>query len=111
MVGEDKIEAFTTASCITDIHYVLQKKLGADPARNAIRQLLKMLTAISVDGSDCAAALDVPIFDYEDALVVTCSAKEAVEYIVTNDSDFIKMGDGLLMRVVSPAGFLNSDSA
>jgi predicted nucleic acid-binding protein len=52
MIYQEKIEAFTTASCITDIYYVTAKRLGDDIGRKAIYQLLHMLGIIAVDGND-----------------------------------------------------------
>ncbi|MCL2189792.1 MAG: PIN domain-containing protein [Defluviitaleaceae bacterium] len=90
MVYQDTVEAFTTASSITDMYYITAKKLGDEAARKAIRQLLKIMGIIAVEGEDCLNALDFPIPDYEDALVSICANKEDIKYIVTNDKVFLQ---------------------
>ena len=109
MVYQEKIEAFTTASSITDIYYVTAKKLGNDIARNAINQLLQMLGIIAVDGNDCTNALILPITDFEDALITICAKKENVDYIVTNDNAYLQI-DSQLAKVISPKCFLNMEN-
>ena len=105
-----KIDAFATANSITDVYYVTAKKLGDVAAREAIKHLLKMLGIISVDGSDCANALSLPLKDYEDALVVTCASKEQMDFIISNDNDFLQVppvGEGI--KVVNLCDFLSSE--
>lgn len=91
MIYQDKIDAFTTASSITDIYYIVAKKLGENAARETVRQLLIMLGIIAVDGNDCAKALDLPIPDFEDALITVCADKEDIDYIVSNDRVFLQL--------------------
>jgi predicted nucleic acid-binding protein len=101
-VTREEIEAFTTASSITDIYYIVVKRLGDSGARNVLRNLFNLVTVIEVDGEDCCAALDLPMTDYEDALVATCAEKVNVDYVVTNDEKFLSAG-GLVIQVVSSA--------
>jgi len=105
----DKFAAFTTASSITDVYYITAKRLGDIEARDVIKQLLKILGVIAVDGSDCVNALELPMGDYEDALVVTCAKKEDIDYIVSNDKEFSEVNATIatvistkkLVRIVS----------
>ena len=106
LVREEKIEAFVTANCITDIHYIVGRKLGDEPARDAVRHSLKMFNVVAVDGKDCAEALDLPVLDYEDALALACSKKENISFVVTNDADFIRSSSVAPIRIVSPNDFL-----
>ena len=106
LIYKEEIRAFTTASCITDIYYIVCKKCGEDLARDAVRQLLKMFGVIAVDGSDCLSALDLPIADFEDALVVTCAKKETVDYIVSGDRGFMQI-DAQFAKLVDSKEFLN----
>jgi len=45
---------------------------------------------VSVDGQDCQQALDLPISDFEDAIVVVCAEKASLDYIVTNDKALLR---------------------
>jgi len=106
MIYQDEIEAFATASSITDIYYVTAKRLGDDMGRKAINQLLHMLGIIAVDGNDCINALILPIADFEDALVTVCSKKENIDYVVSNDNTFLLI-DSQIAKVISSQDFLN----
>jgi predicted nucleic acid-binding protein len=107
LICQEKIDAFMNASSVTDIYYVTAKKLGDNAARKAIGQLLKLLRIIAVDGGDCANALALPIADYEDALISICADKEDIDYIVSNDKEFLQI-DSQIAGVVSSQDFLNS---
>ena len=105
MIAQEKVEAFITASSVTDIYYVIAKRLGDATARESIRHLLNILGIITVDGNDCSDAFDLPIVDFEDALVTVCANREDVNYIVSNDKEFLKV-DASLIAVVSARSFL-----
>jgi len=98
-------EAYTTANSITDIYYITAKRLGDYQARKVLRNLLNILGIISIDGCDCIKALDLPITDYEDALVVVCAKKENIEYIISNDRDFLSV-EPKFAHVISPDDFI-----
>ena len=104
-ISQEEVEAFTTASSVTDIYYIIAKRLGGDTARGAVRHLLTILGVIAVDGDDCIGALDFPIADFEDALVSVCANREGVNHIVSNDKEFLKVGTNLT-SVISTRSFL-----
>jgi len=106
MVYQERIEAFATASSVTDIYYITAKRLGDNIGRKAINQLLQMLGIIAVDGSDCTNALKLPIADFEDALITECAKKENVDYIVSNDNDYLKI-DSQIAKVINSQSFLD----
>ena len=106
MTAQEEVEAFTTASSVTDIYYIIAKRLGSDTARGAVRHMLTMLGVIAVDGEDCIDALDLPIADFEDALVTACANREDINYIVSNDKEFLKL-DNSLANVVGTRAFLD----
>ena len=102
---KSEINAYATSSSITDIYYVTAKRIGDSAARDALRNLFNLLAIITVDGEDCFTALDLPIKDYEDALVVACAKKTDMDFIVTNDSAFLD-ADNHTTRIISSAAFL-----
>ena len=104
-IYQERVEAFTTASSVSDIYYITAKRLGDKQAREVIHHLLDILGIICVDGCDCAKALDLPITDYEDALVVTCAGKADVEYIISSDKGFLCV-ETPSARVITAEGFL-----
>lgn len=105
MVYNEKIEAYTTASSITDIYYITAKRLGDKPTREALRNLFNLIIIIAVNGGDCAGALDLPVSDFEDALVIVCAGKVNIDYIITNDNGFLNV-DAELANIISPVDFL-----
>ena len=104
-IYQERIEAFTVASCITDIYYITAKRFGDDKAREVLRNLLNILGIIAVDGNDCTEALVLPITDYEDALVTMCAQKEDVDYIISSDKDFLRV-NFQPVRVITADDFL-----
>jgi predicted nucleic acid-binding protein len=107
MISREKIEAAVTANCITDIYFIVSKRLGDALARVALRNLLNILIVISVDGNDCVSALNLPMSDFEDAVVVVCAKKVDIDFIISNDKIFSQM-DSALAQVVSSDDFLSS---
>ena len=97
-IYKERIEAFTSASCITDIYYITAKRLGYIRARDVLIDLLRILGIVAVDGNDCVKALNLPIVDYEDSLVLTCASKAGISYIVSNDKDFLSVRTPLVQH-------------
>jgi len=106
LISEGRVDAFTTASSITDVFYIVAKRLGRDTAKETLRNLFNILGIISVDNLDCFWALDLPITDFEDALVITCANKEHIDYIVTNDIEFTRV-PSVRPNVITVDYFLN----
>jgi len=99
------VNAYLTANCLTDIFYVVCKSCDEDIARKTIRNLLLSFAVVSVDGQDCWRAIDLPMGDFEDALVVVCAEKAALSYIITNDKEFLSGAD-ISVPTISPIDFL-----
>lgn len=102
LITQDQMAGFTTASSITDIHFLLSKAIGSEPSINAIENLLDILEVISVTKDDCLKALKFGIKDFEDALVAVCADKEDLDFIVTRDVEFLKQP-----KAITPSEFLS----
>jgi predicted nucleic acid-binding protein len=105
LATDDLIDCYLTANCITDIFYIVSKSRDDATARKTIRNLLLVFSVVSVDGDDCQAAIDLPMRDFEDALVVVCAEKANLDYIVTSDQGFLS-GVGISVPTISPDDFL-----
>ena len=105
LVTDAHVNAYLTANCITDIFYIVSKIKDDTIARKTIKNLLLSFDVVSVDGQDCQKAIDMPMRDFEDALAVVCAEKEGLDFIVTNDKDFLSQTD-LSVSAISPAAFL-----
>lgn len=106
MAAEERINAYVTASTITDIYYLLHKHLHSkERCKQEITKIIKIFNILDVTGSDCVKALDLPLADYEDALLAACAKRSKIECIITlNIKDF----EGSPIRAVLPADFLES---
>jgi len=105
LVTDGYLNGYITANCLTDIFYIVSKNRNESIARKTVKNLLLSFAVVSVDGQDCQRAIDLPIKDFEDALVVVCAEKALLNYIVTNDKGFLNRTD-LNIRTISPAEFL-----
>ena len=106
LVTDGLVKCFLTANCLTDIFYIVSKSLNEAAARRTIKNLLLSFAVVSVDGEDCRLAIDLPMKDFEDALVVVCAKKAALDYIVTNDKKFLS-DMNLSVPAISPSHFLS----
>jgi len=105
MIADDLIEACVTANSITDIYYSAKKRIGNTTAIHAINTIILTHTIISIDKDDCVDALHSTITDFEDALIVICGMKNSVDYIITNDQDFLKEA-AHMNKVITPLQLL-----
>ena len=102
MIAERRITGYVNTSSVTDIYYIIRKTFNDTDSREKIRTILKyFLQAIEVTKDDCFTALDSTLADFEDALVAVCADKEDIDFIVTRDTQFLK-----LEKAISPSDFL-----
>ena len=105
LVTDDLVNGYLTATCITDIFYIVAKNRSNSIARKIIKNLLLSFAIVSVDGQDCQKAINLPMDDFEDALVMVCAEKAVLDYIVTNDKGFLSE-NGLSIPIINPTNFL-----
>jgi predicted nucleic acid-binding protein len=100
-VSEEKAEGYITASSFTDLYYLLHKYLrDGERTKQALLGLLESINILDVTGTDCAKAFELPLPDYEDALLAYCAKRHKVDRIVTRNP---KHFAGSPVPVVSPA--------
>jgi len=95
-----------TANSLTDIFYVLSKYIGAVKAKQSVKKLTELFEIISVTEADCINALELPMDDFEDALIASCAKKAGAEYIISRDADFKRSASPI--RIISPSEFLSN---
>jgi predicted nucleic acid-binding protein len=106
MAAEEEINGYVTASSITDIYYLLNRHLhDNERCRQEIFKLIKIFGILDVTGSDCEKALELPMADYEDALLAACARRGKMECIITRN---VKDFGGSPVRAVLPDDFLKS---
>ena len=90
-VAEQKMQGCITASTFTDIYYLLRKRIGSkEQAKQALLDLVAVLDVLDVSGTDCERAFELPMPDYEDALLAYCGKRHKVDYIVTRNLKHFK---------------------
>ncbi|MCL2834511.1 MAG: putative toxin-antitoxin system toxin component, PIN family [Treponema sp.] len=102
LILDNKLTGYITANSITDIYYIARKYLEAENLQKSMRSLFSIFSIIDVLEKDCRDALDYPIKDYEDALVIVCGSKAGMDFIITRDLDFLKLYKTLI-PVITPA--------
>lgn len=91
MSVEGKCEAYITSNTVTDIYYLARRHyMNEGAARDVLRRLLKVIGVLEVGQRDCLKAFDIPVEDYEDALLACCARRIKADYIVTRDIQHFK---------------------
>ncbi|MDR1801905.1 MAG: PIN domain-containing protein [Lachnospiraceae bacterium] len=85
-IAEEAAYGCITASSLTDLHYLLRKYLhNNEKTRQVLLGLLESIDVLDVTKSDCQKAFDLPMVDYEDALLAYCALRHKVDLIVTRN--------------------------
>jgi len=83
------VQAFVSATTITDIMYILRKQIAPHEVRNAMEILFLIVDIASVTKGDVMYALSSSMKDFEDAVQVACAKRNGANYIITrNLKDF-----------------------
>ena len=99
-----EIDGFVSANSLSDIFYVLRKIHGFEKAKAMIKKLFFMLDIIGIDSNNCMDALELPMSDFEDALVAVCATKINADYIVSRDDKFINAETEI--KIITPTQML-----
>jgi predicted nucleic acid-binding protein len=81
---------YFTANAVTDIFYLYTRARDLKSARQVLGFLLATYKIVSVTHEDCINAMDIPIDDFEDALVASCAKKIEANYIISRDEKFLR---------------------
>jgi predicted nucleic acid-binding protein len=98
-VERDEVTGVLGATTLTTIYYLVAKASGKDTARSAVRDLLDLFQIAAVDRRVLAEAVESPIKDLEDAVLVEAGLLEAVDAVVTRDPEDFRNG---ALRIFSP---------
>jgi predicted nucleic acid-binding protein len=101
-----KIDGYVSVNSLTDIFYVLRKAHNAQKAKEMIRELMTFTNAIPLTENDCTDALDLPMNDFEDAVVAISAAKVGADCIVSRDEAFIS-SSAAGIKVIKPGELLS----
>lgn len=98
-VSRKRARGFVSAHSITTVYYIVEKARGRAVANTAIADLLQILDAVPLDGSDFQRALVLGLPDFEDAVQVAAHLRAGADYLVTRDA---KHFTGAPAAVMSP---------
>ena len=99
-----EIAGFVSVNSLTDIFYVLRKIHGFEKAKVIIQKLFLVFDIVGVEPDDCMDALNLPMSDFEDALIAVCAMKINADYVVSRDEKFIKAQT--VVKVITPKQLL-----
>jgi len=102
--AKGEIDLLISASAITDLYYLVRKHLrDSDEARDVLRDVMDLIDIVQVGKVECHQALELPMTDFEDALLVCCAKNSGAEYIITRNLKDFKNSP---VEAIEPALFL-----
>ena len=84
-VERGAVPGYLCATTLTTVHYLIQKALGADQARQKIRTLLRLFDVAPVNRAVLEAAVASRMVDFEDAVMYESALHVGATGIVTRD--------------------------
>jgi len=103
LADEKRFIGYVSASAITDIFYISQKKLGKKGAKEAIKQMLHIYYPATVTDENIYKALDLTWDDFEDSVQFTAGEGLPADYIVTRNTQDFSSGH---IPAVTPEQFI-----
>jgi len=84
-----RIEAYITASSITDLVYILRKAYSLTEIKTHLKEMLQFIKLAGINPSMINDALNNDAPDFEDAVMMECARQSGIEIIITrNKADF-----------------------
>lgn len=84
---EESVDLCVAATSLKDIFYITSKCLDTNRAYEAVRLVLEISSAASVDDLVCRKALELEKPDYEDGIIAAAAVADKVDAIVSRDVD------------------------
>ncbi len=89
-VTQEQVQGYVSGQAITNIFYILRRKIGSQAARELLSRLLQRIQVASVTDEVIRQTLQSSIADFEDAVTSAAANIAGLEMIVTrNTSDFV----------------------
>lgn len=98
------IDFYVSAASITDIFYILNKRLNnKEETKRHLQDLLEIVSVSGIDEACIKNALNSSWKDFEDAVQHESSIQIGADYLVTRNTDDFKSS---MVRIISPSEFL-----
>jgi predicted nucleic acid-binding protein len=89
LARSNAIEAILPTHGLTTIYYILRKAFADNEVRDKLREILKIVSIETLNSQAILHALDSPMADFEDAVVVETAIQARAEVLITrNINDF-----------------------
>ena len=90
MWAKKEVTGYIALHSVSNIFFILRKSYSTDERRKILKDILKILTVVSVNHKEVSEALENKEFkDFEDCLQDECAKKVNADYIITrNIQDF-----------------------
>ena len=98
-VERGTLPGYVCATTVTTVHYLAEKALGAEQARQKIRNLMRLFEVAPVNRAILEAALASRLADFEDAVMHEAALHVGAQGIVTRDPTGFK---GARLPVYAP---------
>ena len=105
LAEQKRFIGYISASAITDIFYISQKKLGKKAAREAIKHLLHIFYPATVTDMNIYQALDLEWDDFEDSVQFIVGKGIYADFIVTRNIQDYALSS---INVLSPEQFIET---
>ena len=105
LAEQKRYTGYISASAITDIFYISQKRLGKKIAKEAIKELLYIFHPATVTDSHIYQALDLEWGDFEDSVQFVVGEGLSVDYIVTRNTKDFSAGN---ISAITPEQFIKT---
>ena len=105
LINKKKIKAYITTTSITDIYYIIKKKLNHNLSIQFIEDLVAIVGLINVTEKTILSAIETKNNDFEDAIQFIAAHENSLNLIITrNKKDFLNSQ----LKVLNPIEFLNT---
>ena len=88
-----QIEAYITASSVTDLVYILRKAYSLKEIKTYLKVMFQFIKIVGINPSMITAALDKDAPDFEDAVMMECARQSGMEIIITRNKPDFKNSD------------------
>jgi predicted nucleic acid-binding protein len=107
-IESGQIRAYINGSIIHILSYILSKVYGSEKTKIILEALIVDLNIVDLPKEIIIQALHSNIEDLEDALQFFSALHYKMDYLITNDNDFIKLSSSSL-PIYSTAEYINND--
>lgn len=97
------IDGCLCGTTVTTVHYLLAKQVGHAAARLLVGKLLTLFEVIPVNRATLQNALERPLSDFEDAVMLEAAVQAGAHFLVTRNGRDFRGADSRDVRILAPA--------